>query len=45
MKFCASPSALKLPTAPLLLAAFCASCSSNITLSTGPDYPPSLKAD
>jgi hypothetical protein len=45
MKFCASASVPKLNLSVLLLAAFCASCSSNVTLSTGRDDPPSLKAD
>ena len=45
MKFHVSASAPKLTTSVLLLTVFCASCSSKITLSTGHDDPPSLKAD
>ena len=45
MKSRASASTPKLSTSVLLLAAFCGSCSSNITLSSGRDDPPSLKGD
>jgi hypothetical protein len=45
MKSRASASTPKLSTFVLLLAAFCGSCSSNVTLSAGRDDAPSLKVD